>query len=734
MRIYNFRFSIQTLIISAAILAGVLINAGFRLALAAVENATIQFKRNPATGLFTISIKDPQGIKELNIVPAGNKFPYGGAMGGCPRSHLIDNTVFDDPTDFTPYMKVIIVDCSGATSEFQVEPPKDGFATGVLKSKIEAQKKLEEQKKIDEEKKLTEQDKPVAPQPKTKEEAISFGTDDEGGEVEDKGGAKAKIVYPVSSLGDCKNETACREYCDDSAHIKECVAFAEANGLLGGKELDRAKKFSEVADRKGPGGCDGDKECQIYCENSDHIEECVEFAERHGFLSADELSEAKKFLPLIKSGQTPGGCKSKESCEAYCEKSENIESCLAFAKDNGLIEPEELAMAQKMLPLIKSGQTPGGCKNKAQCETYCQDPKNMRSCLAFAEEQGIIPPEELEQAKKFLPLMERGETPGGCRSKEQCEAYCDGEGHFEECIEFGVKAGVVSEEEATMIKKAGGKGPGGCRSKEKCEAYCNEEEHQDECFEFAEKAGILGPEQKKMMEFAKKLGCKNEADCRAICSDPEKGKQCQEFFKDAGIDIPGGVGGPGGFAGPGGCKSEDECKEFCEENPEECQNFMPPGGGDFQADFNGGDGEARKQFYGEVRQEHVENVKLDSPQILNCLRSMVGDEVFGRRQAGRIIDEAEGRLVKETLLSCGAKVGPDRAPTPEDLERIKKERADRMKSQVAPAYPGGGDSSQQLSEEQYRRQYEDQYKAQYEGQMRQFQDQIPPQYQQYRSQ
>ena len=51
----------------------------------------------------------------------------------------------------------------------------------------------------------------------------------------------------------------------------------------------------------------------------------------------------------------------------------------------------------------------------------------------------------------------------------------------------------------------------------------------------------------------------------------------------------GTFGGPGGeqgdsgrsgdFSGPGGCKGPDECMSYCKDNPEECQNFSPPGGG-----------------------------------------------------------------------------------------------------------------------------------------------------------
>ena len=167
------------------------------------------------------------------------------------------------------------------------------------------------------------------------------------------------------------------------------------------------------------------------------------------------------------------------------------------------------------------------------------------------------------------------------------------------------------------------------------------------------------------MEVAKKFGCRSQGECEAICRDPQS-EQCQELMRELGIESqfgpPPGLdddfgGGPGGFGGPGGCKSREECEAFCRDNPEECQQFRPsPGGmGDF-GEFE--DRAAREEFFEGVRSEHVENVKRDSPEILRCLEEKVGSEVFGRRQAGRISDEAEGRLVKETLLACGAAVAP----------------------------------------------------------------------------
>lgn len=552
-----------------------------------VSNASIFLKKEPS-GLFTLTINEPQGIKEFSLVPPG-KFPYSGTLG-CYRSYENKTVVFDDPADFTPFMPATIVDCAGNTTEFKIPPPEKGVTRG--------------------EKVVKEEPKPVPP-PTPRPSPTQEKPREAEPTIRPTGGAAVKpavelpeskreaakkdIVYPVAELGNCENETQCRSYCDEPSRIEQCINFAEKHGLMSEAEAERGRKFIPIAKQGGPGGCKTEEGCVSYCEDVEHLDECLEFGEKNGFLEGRELEEAKLVHKSLKEGRRlPGSCRSKAGCDLYCEETDHLDECLDFAENSGLIPEEELKMAKKMLPLIKSGETPGGCKSKEECEDYCMEPSNMEICLAFGEKHGLIPAEELEMAKKFLPLMQKGETPGKCKSKEECEEYCEEEGNMDECIEFAEKAGFMSPEEVEMAKKFSGlKRPGGCKSKEQCESYCEEEENMDECIEFAESAGILDPEQRKMMEFAKKLGCKGKEECETLCSDPVEGKRCQALFEELGIEMPGGdMGGPGGFSGPGGCQSPEECEAFCTENPEECQDFMPPGlgGDDFGGGFPGGPG------------------------------------------------------------------------------------------------------------------------------------------------
>ena len=190
------------------------------------------------------------------------------------------------------------------------------------------------------------------------------------------------------------------------------------------------------------------KECEAYCENTDHIEECVAFAEKAGFMSGSELEEAKKAAKAIKSGIKP----------------------------------------------------PGNCKGKAQCDAYCSDSSHMEECLNFAEAVGFIPKEEAEMARKIMPLMMKGEMPGGCKSKDQCESYCENESRAEECASFAIKVGFMSQEEYEIFKKTGGKGTGGCKGRDECEEFCENPENQETCFNFGKEHGLIPEEKLKEME------------------------------------------------------------------------------------------------------------------------------------------------------------------------------------------------------------------------------------------
>jgi len=106
-----------------------------------------------------------------------------------------------------------------------------------------------------------------------------------------------------------------------------------------------------------------------------------------------------------------GNCGSRAECAAYCDDIAHIEECLTFAERYGLIPPDELEEGKKVATAIKQGITPPNCRNKTECDVYCMVPENMEECLTFAEAAGLIPPEELENAKMALEAIKKGVKP-----------------------------------------------------------------------------------------------------------------------------------------------------------------------------------------------------------------------------------------------------------------------------------------------------------------------------------
>jgi hypothetical protein len=496
-------------------------------------NASVSFKKD-SNGLFTIIINDPEGVKEFSLIPP-KKFPYGGGVGGsCPRSHKITNVLFEDPADFTPAMTGYVIDCQGNQTDLEIPPPQNGSALSrvVLPLEPEPEPKSVEQKPA--EKPASAPEKPVA-------KPVADLT-------------KSDIKYPVPELGNCADEKECRAYCDDRNHGRECIDFAKRHKLIADDEVDKFEKSLEAV-KNGPGGCNSAGSCEAYCNDVSHIDECISWAEKNNFLEGDELEEAKKINDAIKRG----------------------------------------------------AKMPGGCKNKNSCEAYCQSGEHMDECIAFAEAAGFMDKEELEAAKKFLPLMKSGQTPGGCKSREQCKAYCDADEHLDECMAFAEKAGFMRPEELEIARKTGGRGPGGCK-RDQCRAYCADPANQDACFAFAKEHGLIKEEdlarfeegRKYMTEYLEKAppevracieeNLKGDAGRGGFGPGPEiadKMRMCFEKLIPEGLigefghegggpGGPGGFGfGPGGFQGPGGCNSIETCTAYCQEHFEECQSFGP---------------------------------------------------------------------------------------------------------------------------------------------------------------
>lgn len=312
----------------------------------------------------------------------------------------------------------------------------------------------------------------------------------------------ADIQFPVAELGNCQSESKCRTYCDDPANTDQCLDFAVKNGLMTTEEARVAEKFLK-GEIEGPGGCKDKGECEAYCDNIKNIDECVDFAQKENLLPADKLQEFKGVQAAIKSGIQPP-CESKSQCEDFCEDPANMSSCIEFGEKAGILKGKDLEDAKKMQKAIEDGLAPPSCRGRGQCEQYCRKPENMESCIEFASKAGFMSSEDEEKARKMLIAIQSGATPLACGGESECKAYCENPDHTNECIEFATKVGFMTQEEADVARKTGGRGPGGCTGKEQCEAFCQNESNREMCFNFAKEYGLISEEGAQRMEQGQK--------------------------------------------------------------------------------------------------------------------------------------------------------------------------------------------------------------------------------------
>lgn len=408
--------------------------------------------------------------------------------------------------------------------------------------------------------------------------------------------SKDDIVFPVAELGNCGSESECRAYCDEPAHYSACFAFAKKHNLLEGPLADKDEReleeFAAIIQKGGPGGCTSQSSCEAYCNNVNHIDECLAFGEKHDFLRGEELKEAKKIQRALAQGATlPGGCTSKDSCETYCSDASHMEECIAFAEAAGFMSKKELEEVKRILPLMQRGETPGGCTSKDACEAYCEIDAHFEECITFAEKAGFMKPEEAEIARKVGAFG----GPGGCKSERECRAYCDEPTHHEDCFTFASEHGLIPEEDLRNIEEGRGK------IKEALEQARQYPEVQ-ECLH-----STIGLEVLEKVANGEHLPQRDLGDHMRRCFDEFSPRP---EFSESDMHMV-----PEQFFGSGGCSSEEECKMYCETHPEECGMNVQPSEGlrpdQFEQQYQEG---LPQQFDEQHRQEYEEQYRQQFEQ------------------------------------------------------------------------------------------------------------------------
>lgn len=200
---------------------------------------------------------------------------------------------------------------------------------------------------------------------------------------------KHGITFPISELGNCKNFSECKAFCDSEANREVCTSFAKKKGI----KTEGPPKDSKVLESaRSDLGCDSESSCRSICDQEQNREKCMNFAQKHG-LGGPKGGPADK--KVIEAAKNTLGCDSEASCRSVCERAENQQKCSDFAAQAGLGGG-----------VRRVG--PGGCNSEESCKAYC----------------------ETHQQECGIPDSGR-RGPGGCDSEASCRAYC--ESHPNEC-------------------------------------------------------------------------------------------------------------------------------------------------------------------------------------------------------------------------------------------------------------------------------------------------------------
>jgi len=216
--------------------------------------------------------------------------------------------------------------------------------------------------------------------------------------------------------GGCVDFNECDAFCSRAENDQVCFDFAIEHGLI---DTEHAEELRLILENGGPGGCIG-RECEEFCNKPGNEEECLAFAEEHGLISPEELAEIKRFMNATADGG-PGGCVGRE-CEEYCNNPNHRDECFEFATSHGLLSSEELKEIEKFRGLeekIQDGGGPGGCSSENECRAFCSDPAHFDECAAFAVNQGFMSPEEAEhELRRFIEIEQFGHEGFGPGSGE----------------------------------------------------------------------------------------------------------------------------------------------------------------------------------------------------------------------------------------------------------------------------------------------------------------------------
>lgn len=295
------------------------------------------------------------------------------------------------------------------------------------------------------------------------------------------GGEKAAeklsgLTFPIAELGNCGSLAECEVYCNQPDHHQACNAYAKAHG------------FEPQGGMAGPGGCSTSEECDAYCSNPAHREECDAAWQKYCAPHPDWPKCQKG------PGGGPGGCTSDEECRAYCEAHPDDEECRRGREEWCQQHPDECkgfegpggCMSEEECRLYCE-QNPDDAECRRGHEEWCREHPDECQGPPAGEAgppeggEGPGPGEGPDECGGMDCAQFCRENPDDEYCQRKNEEYC--REHPEECGPPAGETGPPPGEEGPPKSEGPpeGGGPGGCKSEEECRAYCSSHPNDPQC-------------------------------------------------------------------------------------------------------------------------------------------------------------------------------------------------------------------------------------------------------------
>lgn len=383
--------------------------------------------------------------------------------------------------------------------------------------------------------------------------------------------------YPITELGNCRNERECQLYCDIPANSPACWSYNKYvinKNILGEETVNISYPINEL------GNCNSAGECFIFCNQPQNQTTCFDFAKAKGL-----IKEKPKLENIIELAKKELGCTNDLECMVFCQQPDNMDSCHNFAQKHGLVkEPSDEEDKRPSRSVIQKAKKELDCDGETNCMNFCNIPENRKKCFEFAKENSLISEEELKMQvefdKKEKELLEDSKSELGCDSPETCMPICEKPENRVKCETLARKHGMVppippqqgsppqrlqnnNQNQSNSNGPLQGSpqqlpGPGGCATETECKAYCAK--NPNDCKGFA---------QSKNQNFQPPSASGNLNP-----NNPPNIPGNKPPLQNSGIGNNNSK--EGDYLGPGGCKTEKECKAYCEKHPGDCPGFPNP--------------------------------------------------------------------------------------------------------------------------------------------------------------